>query len=178
MQVTEDPDVNRNLHNFLKDVGSFSLMGLELGDLVGTACGPDWDAPENPPYSYYLYHIYCRITRLNIARARRGLPAFMFRPECAKQGRTDSAAAAFLVAHHVQGGQRIHRLPALEYLFYLAQIGICTSNVHLQQKLDASETNAFWGYFRRSTAPSSEHRHSGWFSASSAGLLQRSWVRT
>ena len=57
----------------------------------------------------------------------RGLNAFAFRPHAGEAGDVDHLVAAFLAAENVAHGIGLRKSPPLQYLFYLAQVGLCMS---------------------------------------------------
>ena len=56
-----------------------------------TSCNADtppseYTKKENPPYSYWCYHIYANLYALNRLRESRGLNTFLFKPHCGESG--------------------------------------------------------------------------------------------
>ena len=61
----------------------------------------------------------------------RGADTFVFRPHCGEAGDPDHLAAAFLTgSHSISHGILLRKVPALQYLFYLKQIGLAMSPCH------------------------------------------------
>lgn len=56
-----------------------------------------------------------------------GIDTFVFRPHCGEAGDTDHLTSAFLTAHSISHGILLRKVPALQYLFYLKQIGLAMS---------------------------------------------------
>jgi AMP deaminase len=52
---------------------------------------------------------------------------FVFRPHSGEAGDTDHLTSAFLTSHSISHGILLRKVPALQYLFYLKQIGIAMS---------------------------------------------------
>ena len=52
---------------------------------------------------------------------------FVLRPHCGEAGDTDHLTSAFLLAHSISHGILLRKVPALQYLFYLKQIGLAMS---------------------------------------------------
>lgn len=52
---------------------------------------------------------------------------FVFRPHSGEAGDTDHLTSAFLTAHSISHGILLRKVPALQYLFYLKQIGLAMS---------------------------------------------------
>ncbi|KAG5069111.1 hypothetical protein JHK85_001488 [Glycine max] len=112
-EVTVNPDSHPQLHVFLKQV-----VGL---DLVDDESKPErrptkhmptpeqWTNVFNPAFSYYVYYCYANLYTLN------------------KAGDIDHLAATFLTAHNIAHGINLKKSPVLQYLYYLAQIGLAMS---------------------------------------------------
>jgi adenosine deaminase len=116
----------------------------------------------NPPYSYFLYHLYAnlKVTALysspcsprgdhltvimvmtslisatatlkvlNALREERGFNTLPLKPHAGEAGSRHHMATAFLLADSVNHGIKLQENPALEYLFYLAQIGLAVCPV-------------------------------------------------
>ncbi|GKA94358.1 AMP deaminase [Tanacetum coccineum] len=117
-EVTVDPSSHPQLHVFLKQV-----VGL---DLVDDESKPErrptkhmptpsqWTNIFNPAFSYYL-------------RESKGMNTIRFRPHCGEAGDIDHLAAAFLTTHNIAHGINLRKSPVLQYLYYLAQIGLAMS---------------------------------------------------
>ncbi|KAF7825521.1 AMP deaminase [Senna tora] len=130
-EVTVDPDSHPQLHVFLKQV-----VGL---DLVDDESKPErrptkhmptpaqWTNVFNPAYSYYVYYCYANLYTLNKLRESKGMTTIKFRPHCGEAGDIDHLAAAFLTAHNIAHGINLRKSPVLQYLYYLAQIGLAMS---------------------------------------------------
>merc|ERR1712010_1027 len=94
-----------------------------MGD--GDVPTPDrWTETENPPYFYY---IYSNITALNHFRSMRGLNTFVFRPHCGEAGPVQHLVAAFIMCESIAHGLLLRKVPVLQYLYYVCQIGIAMS---------------------------------------------------
>jgi AMP deaminase len=52
---------------------------------------------------------------------------FVFRPHCGEAGDPEHLASAYLLAHSISHGILLRKVPALQYLFYLKQIGLAMS---------------------------------------------------
>src|ERR1700722_1542582 len=73
-------------------------------------------------FSTFMLH-----TRTTIKQLTRAIDTFVFRPHCGEAGDTDHLASAFLTSHSISHGILLRKVPALQYLFYLKQIGISMS---------------------------------------------------
>ncbi|KAJ7950002.1 AMP deaminase [Quillaja saponaria] len=127
-EVTVDPDSHPQLHVFLKQV-----VGL---DLVDDESKPErrptkhmptpaqWTNVFNPAYSYYVYYCYANLYTLNKLRESKGMSTIKFRPHSGEAGDIDHLAATFLTTHNIAHGINLRKSPVLQYLYYLAQIGL------------------------------------------------------
>ena len=89
---------------------------------------PDqWNDDENPPYAYYVYYMYANMTVLNHFRAERGLNTFVIRPHCGEAGPVQHLVAGFMMSESIAHGLLLRKVPVLQYLYYLCQIGIAMS---------------------------------------------------
>ncbi|XVF55071.1 hypothetical protein PTKIN_Ptkin06aG0007200 [Pterospermum kingtungense] len=130
-EVTVDPDSHPQLHVFLKQV-----VGL---DLVDDESKPErrptkhmptpdqWTNIFNPAFSYYVYYCYANLYTLNKLRESKGMTTIKFRPHSGEAGDIDHLAATFLTAHNIAHGINLRKSPVLQYLYYLAQIGLAMS---------------------------------------------------
>lgn len=81
----------------------------------------------DPPYALFAYYLYANLIALNKLRVSRGFNSFHFRPHCGEAGDIEHLAAGFLLAKSINHGLMLQKSPALQYLYYLAQIGISMS---------------------------------------------------
>jgi AMP deaminase len=66
---------------------------------------------------------------LNALREERGFNTLPLKPHAGEAGSRHHMATAFLLADSVNHGIKLQENPALEYLFYLAQIGLAVCPV-------------------------------------------------
>ncbi|KAF4379092.1 hypothetical protein F8388_022179 [Cannabis sativa] len=130
-EVTVDPESHPQLHVFLKQV-----VGL---DLVDDESKPErrptkhmptpdqWTNAFNPAFSYYVYYCYANLYTLNKLRESKGMTTIKFRPHSGEAGDIDHLAATFLTCHNIAHGINLRKSPVLQYLYYLAQIGLAMS---------------------------------------------------
>ncbi|KAL7589302.1 hypothetical protein Lser_V15G40768 [Lactuca serriola] len=130
-EVTIDPDSHPQLHVFLKKV-----VGL---DLVDDESKPErrptkhmptpsqWTNIFNPAFSYYVYYSYANLYTLNKLRESKGMKTIRFRPHCGEAGDIDHLAASFLTTHNISHRINLRKSHILQYLYYLAQIGLAMS---------------------------------------------------
>lgn len=131
-EVTRNPQSHPELHKFLIYVSGFDSVDDEsktehIKFDLETPLPEDWCQDENPPYSYYLYYMYANITVLNQFRRERSLPTFTLRPHCGEAGNVTHLVAGFMLAENISHGLVLRKVPVLQYLYYLAHIGIAMS---------------------------------------------------
>lgn len=131
-EVTRNPQSHPELHKFLMYVSGFDSVDDEsktehIKFDLETPLPEDWCQDENPPYSYYLYYMYANITVLNQFRRERSLPTFTLRPHCGEAGNVTHLVAGFMLAENISHGLVLRKVPVLQYLYYLAHIGIAMS---------------------------------------------------
>ena len=73
---------------------------------------------------------------------------FVFRPHCGEAGDTDHLTSAFLTAHSISHGILLRKVPALQYLFYLKQIGIAMSPLSNNALFLTYERNPLPDFFK------------------------------
>ncbi|KZO96504.1 AMP deaminase [Calocera viscosa TUFC12733] len=151
-EVTKDPRTHPELHVFLQRV-----IGI---DSVDDESKPErriyrkfpypkvWDTKQNPPYSYWLYYIYANMCSLNQWRKARGFNTFVLRPHCGEAGDPDHLASAFMLSHSISHGILLRKVPVLQYLFYLKQIGLAMSPLSNNALFLTYERNPFPEYFK------------------------------
>ena len=106
-----------------------------------------WTDLENPPYAYYVYYMYANMCVLNQFRAARGMNTFALRPHCGEAGNfslhfihfnlrrlkflqsgsVQHLICGFLLSENISHGLQLRKVPVLQYLYYLCQIGIAMS---------------------------------------------------
>eukprot|EP01028_Stygiella_incarcerata_P006747 TRINITY_DN273_c0_g1_i2.p1 TRINITY_DN273_c0_g1~~TRINITY_DN273_c0_g1_i2.p1 ORF type:complete len:900 (+),score=232.93 TRINITY_DN273_c0_g1_i2:78-2702(+) len=131
IEVTVDPSLDPDLHQFLSLVVGFDSVDDEskqepnMFRKIPRASG--WRPESNPPYAYYAYYLYANIFILNELRKLQGLNTFKFRPHAGESGSIDHLVATFFVADGINHGLLLRKSPPMQYLYYLAQIGIAMS---------------------------------------------------
>ncbi|KAJ1741383.1 AMP deaminase [Coemansia sp. RSA 1086] len=152
-EVTQDPGSHPKLHVFLQRVIGFDSVDDESKPerrLHKKFPAPqEWTHAENPPYSYYCYFTMANLCALNQWRARRGFSTFVFRPHSGEAGDTEHLAAAFLSSQSISHGILLRKVPALQYLYYLLQIGLAMSPLSNNALFLVYERNPFNTYFQR-----------------------------
>ncbi|KAK1284178.1 AMP deaminase [Acorus calamus] len=152
-EVTVDPDSHPQLHVFLKQV-----VGL---DLVDDESKPErrptkhmqhphqWTNIYNPAFSYYVYYCYANLYTLNKLRESKGMTTIKFRPHSGETGDIDHLAATFLVSDNIAHGINLRKSPVLQYLYYLAQIGLAMSPLSNNSLFLDYHRNPFPMFFQR-----------------------------
>jgi AMP deaminase len=152
-EVTKDPNSHPNLHIFLQRVIGFDSVDDESKPerrLFRKFPVPKvWDSKQNPPYSYWIYFLFANMSSLNVWRKQRGFNTFLLRPHCGEAGDTDHLAAAVLCCHSISHGLLLRKVPLLQYIFYLDQIGVAMSPLSNNALFLAYERNPFLQYFKR-----------------------------
>ncbi|CAK3997944.1 AMP deaminase [Lecanosticta acicola] len=152
-EVTQDPSKHPKLHVFLQRVIGFDSVDDESKSerriYRKFPLPKDWDTKQNPPYTYWIYYLFANIASLNVWRKQRGFNTFVLRPHCGEAGDTDHLAAAVLCCHSISHGLLLRKVPLLQYIFYLEQIGVAMSPLSNNALFLAYERNPFLQYFRR-----------------------------
>ena len=152
-EVTKDPSSHPELHVFLQRVIGFDSVDdeskAEKRIYKKYPVPNEWDTDKNPPYSYWIYFLFGNMTSLNVWRKQRGFNTFVLRPHCGEAGDTDHLAAAVLCCHSISHGILLRKVPFLQYIFYLEQIGIAMSPLSNNALFLAYDKNPFPQYFKR-----------------------------
>ncbi|KAF2831548.1 AMP deaminase [Ophiobolus disseminans] len=152
-EVTRDPTSHPKLHIFLQRVIGFDSVDdeskIERRVYKKFPFPKEWATKQNPPYSYWMYYLFANIASLNVWRKQRGFSTFLLRPHCGEAGDTDHLAAAVLCSHSISHGLLLRKVPLLQYIFYLEQIGVAMSPLSNNALFLAYERNPFLSYFRR-----------------------------
>lgn len=152
-EVTRDPSSHPKLHIFLQRVIGFDSVDdeskAERRVFKKFPFPHEWTNKQNPPYSYWMYYLFANMASLNVWRKQRGFNTFLLRPHCGEAGDTDHLAAAVLCCHSISHGLLLRKVPFLQYIFYLEQIGVAMSPLSNNALFLAYERNPFLSYFRR-----------------------------
>nr|CAG8586748.1 11812_t:CDS:10 [Entrophospora candida] len=152
-EVTKNPKTNPELHIFLQRVVGFDSVDdeskAERRIHKKYPVPKKWDTDLNPPYSYYLYYMYANVISLNQWRKERGFNTFVLRPHAGEAGDTDHLTSAFLTSHSISHGILLRKVPALQYLYYLKQIGIAMSPLSNNALFLTYERNPFMSFFQK-----------------------------
>ncbi|KAB0393874.1 hypothetical protein E2I00_011582, partial [Balaenoptera physalus] len=116
-EATIHPASHPELHLFLEHVDGFDSVDDESKPEnhifnLESPLPEAWVEEDNPPYAYYL---------------QRGFHTFVLRPHCGEAGPIHHLVSAFMLAENISHGLLLRKAPVLQYLYYLAQIGIAMS---------------------------------------------------
>ncbi|KFA51802.1 hypothetical protein S40293_05849 [Stachybotrys chartarum IBT 40293] len=152
-EVTKDPSSHPKLHIFLQRVIGFDSVDdeskVERRLFKKFPVPKVWDTNQNPPYSYWIYYLFANMASLNYWRKKRGFNTFVLRPHCGEAGDSEHLAVALLCCHSISHGLLLRKVPLLQYMFYLDQIGIAMSPLSNNALFLAYERNPFHQYFKR-----------------------------
>ncbi|XP_072571174.1 AMP deaminase 2-like isoform X2 [Paramormyrops kingsleyae] len=131
-EATINPLSHPELHLFLQHVVGFDSVDDESKPEnhifnLDSPLPVDWTEEDNPPYSYYLYYMYANMTVLNHLRRKRGFRTFVLRPHCGEAGPIHHLVSGFMLSENISHGLLLRKAPVLQYLYYLAQVGIAMS---------------------------------------------------
>eukprot|EP01004_Peranema_trichophorum_P004587 NODE_34_length_4758_cov_22.451996_g27_i0.p1 GENE.NODE_34_length_4758_cov_22.451996_g27_i0~~NODE_34_length_4758_cov_22.451996_g27_i0.p1 ORF type:complete len:1499 (-),score=303.88 NODE_34_length_4758_cov_22.451996_g27_i0:213-4709(-) len=155
LKATQDKERHPYLNRLLEIVGSFSITNEGSTDLVGdrvAASTPSdqWTMNQNPPFAYANYYIWTKLVQLNQLRASLGLNTYSYRPACGMfTDPPNCLLSGYLLAQSVCPGLQLHDMPVLEYLYYMAQIGIVASPITSNQRHTRFSDNPMPYFFRR-----------------------------
>ncbi|KAI0042212.1 AMP deaminase [Auriscalpium vulgare] len=151
-EVTKDPSSHPELHIFLQRVIGFDTVDDESKTerrFHRKFPYPRlWNFTQSPPYSYWVYYMFANMSSLNNWRRERGFNTFVFRPHSGEAGDTDHLTSAFLTSHSISHGILLRKVPALQYLFYLKQIGIAMSPLSNNALFLTYERNPLPDFFK------------------------------
>jgi len=126
------------------------------GEVMGPVDGSDvlrpelWAIGENPPYSYYSYYIFANICRWNHLCKLLGRPwHFTYRPHAGEAGEVHHLATTFLLADGINHGINLQHSPVLQYLYYVAQIGISVAPLSNNALFLKMSKSPFPDFFQR-----------------------------
>lgn len=152
-EATVDPASHPQLHCFLSQVVGFDMVDDESKpERRPTKHSPlpqDWSSKHNAAFSYYAYHIYANLYTLNKLRESRGLNTFSFRPHAGEAGDIDHLVSALMLCENIAHGINLRKSPCLQYLFYMAQIGLCMSPLSNNSLFLDYHKNPFPAFFAR-----------------------------
>jgi len=152
-EASVDPESHQDVFFMLQQVVGFDSVDDES---VGTDMNlkryppaQEWTDETNPPYTYWLYHMYANIRSLNALRRRQGLNTFTFRPHCGEAGNVSHLCSGFMLADSICHGVMLKDTPVLQYLFYLAQVGLAVSPLSNDILFIPLDQSPFGLFFKR-----------------------------
>ncbi|SGZ49888.1 CIC11C00000004389 [Sungouiella intermedia] len=153
-EVSLNPKSNPKLYIFLQRVVGFDSVDDEskLDRSFHYRKAPtagEWDGHHNPPYSYYLYYLYSDLIALNELRSKLGYNTFVLRPHCGEAGDPEHLIAAFLTSHSISHGILLRKLPFIQYLYYLDQIGLAMSPLSNNALFLTYDKNPFYNFYKK-----------------------------
>eukprot|EP00754_Rhynchopus_humris_P013112 Rhum_TRINITY_DN14314_c8_g1::Rhum_TRINITY_DN14314_c8_g1_i2::g.80641::m.80641/K01490/AMPD; AMP deaminase len=147
------PGRHPQVDHFLKNASGFDSVdsehGVDAAIDANTPVPTQWTSKENPPYAYWMYYLWANVSALNRFRRSRGLSTLSFRPHCGECGDPRHLASAFLAADGISHGIQLRLSPPLQYLYYLAQIGIAVSPLSNNSLFLELEHSPFPDFFKR-----------------------------
>jgi AMP deaminase len=171
--VTIDPAVNPDLDRFLQEVSGFdsvddesvaepSLISVSPEEvrvsrpvavlaksLTFVWCCVQWTSAENPPYAYQLFYFHANLVQLNALRRAKGLNTFDMRPHSGESGSVHHLTCTYLLAEGINHGVNLKNNIALQYLYYLDQVGLAVSPVSNSFLFMNIHQNPFPKFFKR-----------------------------
>eukprot|EP01062_Namystynia_karyoxenos_P037362 TRINITY_DN271_c0_g1_i2.p1 TRINITY_DN271_c0_g1~~TRINITY_DN271_c0_g1_i2.p1 ORF type:complete len:1622 (+),score=573.31 TRINITY_DN271_c0_g1_i2:82-4866(+) len=154
LRASEDPEGHPELAQFLEHVGVFAIGGDERTEVAPGSSADripsTWTDDGEPPYHWQMFYIAFEINRINNVRREKGLNSFRLRP-VAGEGfeATLPLMASYLLAHGITNCVRLAKMPPLEYLYYLWQIGISLSFIGANRYHTPFHRNPMITHFRR-----------------------------
>lgn len=152
-EATIDPASHPQLHVLLSQVVGFDMVDDESKpERRPTKHSPPphlWNSKHNAAYAYYAYYTYANLYALNKLRESRGLNTFTFRPHAGEAGDIDHLVSSFMLCENIAHGINLRKSPCLQYLYYLAQIGLCMSPLSNNSLFLDYHRNPFPAFFAR-----------------------------
>lgn len=154
-QASLNPEAHPHVARFLQHISGFDTVDDESKSQPHRAFSSrertpaEWDLADNPSYKYYSYFIQANLRVLNGLRAAKGLNTFSYRPHAGEAGEVHHLDTAWLLADGINHGLNLRKTPALQYLFYLGQVGVAMSPCSNNQLFLAYEKSPFPVYFAR-----------------------------
>eukprot|EP01062_Namystynia_karyoxenos_P037361 TRINITY_DN271_c0_g1_i1.p1 TRINITY_DN271_c0_g1~~TRINITY_DN271_c0_g1_i1.p1 ORF type:complete len:1531 (+),score=456.43 TRINITY_DN271_c0_g1_i1:65-4657(+) len=153
-RASEDPDRYPDLASFLERVGTFAMNGDEkievAPDTASTITPVEWTSCDEPPYHWQMYYFACELHEINNIRRAKGMNWFRLRPVAGEGFEAGlPLMASYLLASGITNCVRLVKMPPLEYLFFLWQIGIALSFIGANRYHTAFHRNPIITHFRR-----------------------------
>lgn len=126
-EATSNPEQHQEIVNFLTKITGFDVVDDEFDEdnlEILTHPPQEFVEAENPTYEYFCYHIWQNVAKINQMRLKNNQNSFKFRPHSGETGPLSHLACSFLLSQNINHGTMLMDSPVLEYLYYLAQIGV------------------------------------------------------
>lgn len=150
--ATLEPEKYPKISKFLANVVAFDSVDDESAiDRIYTSQlfhPADWTSEDEPPYSFHIYYLFANIATVNALRAARGMNTFTLRPHCGESGPLHHLATAFICANSINHGIQLAQSPAMEYLYYLTQLGMSISPLSNNMLFCKLHDNPFAKFFK------------------------------
>ena len=132
VDATLHPENHPELDCFLNQVVGLDCVDdesvVEPTNLDALSIPPrEWVFAHDPPYAYWVYHLFANLRHLNALRLRLGKTTISFRPHSGETGDLLHLSSTFLTAESIAHGIMLRKSPSLQLLFYLEQIGLAIS---------------------------------------------------
>uniref|UniRef100_A0A7M6DPC9 AMP deaminase n=1 Tax=Clytia hemisphaerica TaxID=252671 RepID=A0A7M6DPC9_9CNID len=153
-EATINPSSHPEMHQFLRQVIGFDSVDDEskpepFSFSKHSPKPKNWKKEHNPPYAYYLYYMYSNLVVLNHLRRERGFNIFQLRPHCGEAGPVHHVVTGFMLAENISHGLLLRKVPAMQYLYYLAQIGVAMSPLSNNSLFLNYHRNPLQDFFQR-----------------------------
>lgn len=154
-EVSINPASNPKLHALLEAIVGFDSVDDEsksdnqLAALSSKLSPREWTSDVEPPYAYWMFYLHANLRTLNNLRKQRRFSTFEFRPHCGEAGDVGHLVAAYLTTTKINHGIQLRRSPAMQFLYYLSQIGIAMSPLSNNRLFLDFHKNPFPKYFKR-----------------------------
>lgn len=151
--ATSSPEAHVELAWFLEHCGMIDTVDnedkVDAYDLSTLPPASEYTNKDNPPYGYYHFFWWANLKALNKLRAEKGMRILTLRPHCGEAGPVHHLSSAFLFAHNISHGINLAKEPTLEYLYYLAQIGLSVSPISNKALFIPYTRNPFATLYKR-----------------------------
>lgn len=152
-EASLDPAAHEDMFFLLQQVVGFDSVDDESQSsnmtLKQYPSPEEWSDETNPPYTFWMFYMYANIRSLNSLRRSRGLCTFAYRPHCGEAGNVSHLCSGFMLAESICHGVQLKENPLLQYLYYLAQVGLAVSPLSNDILFIPLAESPFGTFFRR-----------------------------
>lgn len=157
IEATLDPKGHTEVSEFLEMISGFDSVDDESKSELKkdrtfsskSKKPEEWTIMDNPSYKYYNFYLQTNIRILNSLRASLGLSTFGYRPHAGEAGELHHLDTAFLLADSINHGINLRKSMPLQYLFYLAQVGLAVSPCSNNHLFLSYQKSPFLEFFNR-----------------------------